>query len=239
MSTTVHEKHEVGDLKPAVVLSNRRHSRTSRTRSSPAQARTGLPVGRSVTRPPPTPGSRHPADPPSWRMSRSAARAHRWWPPSPPNPSPSPRTHGPSRRDRLPRPTTVDARPHHAPRQPLHLPPMPGRRQVLRPLPRDPHDQTDHPAKPGPTTSPPCVADTTAPNPPGAGDTPARPTATTPGTGRTARRTSSPPAAALTAGTWAAGLPCSGERGEGARRGHDPARVARSRHQESRSGRPS
>ena len=77
-------------------------------------ASSNLPTsGRSVTRPPPTPGSRHPADPPSWRMSRSAARAHRWWPPSPPNPSPSPRTHGPSRRGRLPRPTTVDARPHH------------------------------------------------------------------------------------------------------------------------------
>ena len=45
-----------------------------------------------------------------------------------------------------------------------------------------------------PTTSPACVADTTAPRPPAAGGTSARPTATTPGTAPPARPTSSPTA---------------------------------------------
>ena len=59
----------------------------------------------------------------------------------------------------------------HPPRRPLHLPQMPGRRQVLRPRPhRSPTTRTDHPAKPGPTTSPPCAGDTTAPRPPAAGE---------------------------------------------------------------------
>ena len=58
-----------------------------------------------------------------------------------------------------------------------------------------PTTRTDHPAKPGPRTSPASAGDTTAPRPPVAGDTSARPTATTSGTARTARPTSSPTAA--------------------------------------------
>ena len=60
-----------------------------------------------------------------------------------------------------------------------------------------PYDETDHPAKPGQRTSPACAGDTTAPRPPVAGGTSARPTATTSGTARTARRTSSPTAAPI------------------------------------------
>ena len=58
-----------------------------------------------------------------------------------------------------------------------------------------PTTPTDHPAEPGPRTSPACAGDTTAPRPPVAGGTSARPTATTNGTAPTGRRTSSPLAA--------------------------------------------
>jgi len=54
-----------------------------------------------------------------------------------------------------------------------------------------PTTRTDRPAKRAPTTSLACAGDITAPRPSASGDTPARPTATTCGTGRTGLGTSS------------------------------------------------
>ena len=133
---------------------------------------------------------------PRRRGDREARRRHPHQDPHlgrpPPSRHPTRAQHGPPRRGRLPRPTTVDARPHHPARRPLHLPPLPGRRQVLRPRPLDPlrPGRTTRP-NPSPTTSPPSADDTTAPKPAAAGDTSARPTATTPGTAPMTPRTSS------------------------------------------------
>ena len=133
---------------------------------------------------------------PGRRRDREARRRHPHQDPHlgrpPPSRHPTGAEHGPPRRRRLPRPTRMDARPRPPPRRPLHLPQMPGRRQVLRPRPIDPlrRERTTRP-NPGRRTSPACAGDTTAPRPPVAGGTSARPTATTNGTARTAPRTSS------------------------------------------------
>ena len=80
----------------------------------------------------------------------------------PPGRHPTRAQHGPPRRRRLPRPTRLDARPRPPPRRPLHLPEMPGRRQVLRPRPHHPlrrerttrPNQAREPRLPVPATPP-------------------------------------------------------------------------------------
>ena len=266
------------------------------------QAPTRRPLGRPPPRHPAT-GTETPADPPCSRMSHSAARAPRPWPPSPPNPSRSP-GHVPVGRGaadrRRPRPPPP-APPSLETRRRLEVPAWQARRvarqthrltkaaaicvdeQVadrgtcgpvivdrLAPTPSPPTTPRNtktgrtpprpagtspsptpspptssapptskppatpwcskgstrwsariahqpfltatptlsacarskpsasspanprRPAKPGPRISPASAADTTAPRPPVAGDTSARPTATNTGTARTARPTSSP-----------------------------------------------
>ena len=116
----------------------------------------------------------------------------------PPSRHPTRAEHGPPRRRRLPRPTRLDARPRRssatATASSRDAPSTPGPATSTTP---SPTTRTDHPAKPGQRTSPASAGDTTAPRPPVAGGTSARPTATTSGTGRTARRTSSPTAAPI------------------------------------------
>ena len=70
-----------------------------------------------------------------------------------------------------------------------------------------PYDPDGPPGHTRSGISPACAGDTTAPRPPVAGDTSARPTATTSGAARTTRRTSSPteaPNGCPDDGTWAA-----------------------------------
>ena len=126
----------------------------------------------------------------------------------PPSRHPTGAEHGPPRRRRLPRPTRwmrdlVHLRDGHCifPRCTVDARSCDLDHTI-------PYDATDHPAKPGQRTLPACAGDTTAPRPPVAGGTSARPTATTSGTGRTARRTSSPTAAPIGCPDFAASRHC-------------------------------